>query len=196
MKRILITACSLLCLTLPAQAAIQRSADFSAGQTLGLGLYGASYDYGIGGFSAGLAISGNVSSSLLPDTYNPLKSSLRLMGRFYQQDGLSAAVLGGVQFDPGIPGNRAYLTPDLGVGVAYDFRQFEAPFVVRLNVSLALREDRFYASPGPEAVTQSGNFFQRLGFGPQTSLELAWLPSDNLEVTLGGGTLLGMRLIF
>lgn len=197
MKRSLLTVCSLLCLTLPAQAAIQRSADFSEGQSLGLGLYGASYDYGIGGFSAGVAISGNVTTSLLPDTYNSLKSSLRLLGRFYQADGLSAAVLGGLQFDPGMPGSRAYLTPDLGVAIGYDFRQFEAPFAVRLNVSLALREDRFYASPTPEGSSAAnGNFFQRLGFGPNTSLELAWLPSDNLEVTLGGGTLLGMRLKF
>ncbi|MGV3523273.1 MAG: hypothetical protein ACO1RX_03565 [Candidatus Sericytochromatia bacterium] len=191
---------SLSCLSLPAQAALQRSADFSEGHSIGLGLYGLAYDYGIGGFSAGLSVASAYGSFYSPNLSEPLKPGLRLVGRFYEQDGLSAAALAGLQFDPGYPGNRSYLTPDLGVAVAYDFRQFDVPLAIRMNLSLALREDRtisFLTGPsGSEQTQPQGNVFQRLGFGPNTSLEVAWFVNDNFEVTAGGGTLLGMRLKF
>lgn len=183
----------------PASAAIQRSADFSQGQTVGLGLYGLSYDYGIGFFSAGLSAQSPASLSLGNPLNSPLKPGLRLAARFFELEGLSAAVIGGLLFDPGRSGERAYLTPDLGMGIAYDFRKFNFPFALRMNLTLALSDSR--NSPivpvyGDDYVAPAGNFFQRLSFGPQTSFELAWLPTDQLEVTLGGGTLLGMRMKF
>lgn len=177
----------------PAQAAIQRSADFNQGSAIGIGIYGLSYDYGIGWFSAGIAAQSPASLNAGNPMNVPLKPSVRLLARFYELEGLSAGVLGGVVYDPGQPGSRAYLTPDLGLGVAYDFRQFNLPLALRLNLTLAVGDARSeYSSPD----APSANFFQRLMFGPQTSLELAWMPSDHLEVTLGGGTLLGMRLKF
>ncbi|MEZ0368602.1 MAG: hypothetical protein ACAI44_05865 [Candidatus Sericytochromatia bacterium] len=180
----------------PSHAAIQRSADFTEGQTIGLGLYGLSYDYGIGFFSAGLAIQSASSSNLSNPFNNPLKPGLRLVGRIYQQEGLSASVLGGLLFDPGFSGDRPLLTPDLGLGIAYDFRQvFQMPFALRMNLTLGFSDGRNRYTPIDES-TPTPNFFQRLSFGPQTSLELAWIPTDHLEVTLGGGTLLGMRLKF
>lgn len=180
-----------------AQAAIQRSADFSEGSTLGIGLYGLSYDYGIGGFSAGLNVSSSASygaNSYSPFN-SPLRPSLRLMGRVYQQEGLSAGIFGGLFFDPGNVGERAYLVPDLGLGIAYDFKQFNVPLALRLNMSVALGDPRRSYS-NPEDSPVSANFFQRLMMGPNTSLELAWLPTETLEVTLGGGTLVGMRMKF
>ena len=179
-----------------AKASIQRSADFSEGSSLGVGLYGMSYDYGIGGFSAGLNVSSSASygaNSYSPFN-SPLRPSLRLIGRVYQQEGLSAGVFGGLFFDPGNVGERAYLTPDLGLGVAYDFKQFNVPLALRLNMSVALGDGRRGYSPDDSQV--SANFFQRLIMGPNTSLELAWMPTETLEVTLGGGTLLGMRMKF
>ncbi|PKL75656.1 MAG: hypothetical protein CVV27_14250 [Candidatus Melainabacteria bacterium HGW-Melainabacteria-1] len=196
-KQIILSTLSLcfLCAVTPAQAAIQRSADFEDGHAIGIGLYGLSYDYGIGFFSAGLSAGSPASYSLGNPLANPLRPSLRLFARFYEQAGLSAGLFTGLNFDPGTPGERAYLIPDLGLGVAYDFRQFNLPFALRLNLSLALNDsrNRYYS---PDSSYPTPNFFQRLTFGPQTSLELAWMPSDQFEVTLGGGTLLGMRMKF
>lgn len=200
MKRIALSLTAFLSLSLPvlllappAEAAIQRSADFDNGSSLGLGLYGLAYDFGWEFLSIGL------SAASPTTTGNPLTSPLRLntrvLGRFYQAEGLSAAVLAGVTLDPGSPGSRAYLTPDLGLSIGYDFREFDVPFAVRLNLSLAVSQQTGvqYGWQDPQPAS---NFLQRLTFGPQTSLEVAWMPNDNLELTLGGGTLLGMRLKF
>ena len=192
----LFCAISILALSAgPAPAAIQRSADFIDGHSIGLGLYGMSYDYGIGFFSAGLAAQSPSSMNFSNPLNDPLRPSLRLLGRFYQLEGLSAAVLGGLLFDPGRAGERAYLTPDLGLGIAYDFRQFNVPFALRMNLTLAISDRNVNLYPQDTSIP-APNFFQRLTFGPQTSLELAWLPTDHLEVTVGGGTLLGMRMKF
>lgn len=210
MKRILLTFMCSASLALisqtslfsqPAQAAVQRSADFEEGHGLGVGLYGLSYDYGVSWFSIGLqAGSRSAAQSLYPNAYTTLNLSTRMLARVYQQDGLSAGVIAGLQLDPGTPGERAYLTPDLGVAIAYDFSQFEWPFVIRMNLTLALSErslNPYPSYPGNDDYSQpSPNLLQRLVFGPQTSLELAWLASKNLEITAGGGTLLGMRLKF
>jgi len=195
MKKHIFTLLACLALTLPAQASVQRSADYEQGNTLGIGLYGMAYDYGWEFLSLGLAASSSPTATFGNPLSDPIRLSTRLLGRFYQQDGLSAAALVGLQFDPGRPGTRAYLTPDLGVSVGYDFREFDAPFAVRLNISLALSGQTQLFYPGSEPAPV-GNIFQRLAFGPNTSFEVAWLPSDNLEFTLGGGTLLGMRLKF
>ncbi len=210
MKRLLLTLICSASLALvsqasmfsqPAHAAVQRSSDFEAGHTLGVGLYGLSYDYGVSWFSIGLqAGSRSAAQSLYPSSYTTLNLSSRLMARVYQEDGLTAGVIAGLQLDPGSPGDRAYLTPDLGVAIAYDFSQFEWPFVIRMNLTLALseRNTAFYGGPvsSSDYSQPSPNLLQRLIFGPQTSLELAWLASENMEITTGGGTLLGMRLKF
>lgn len=199
LKSTALTICSsifiLAALSPQALAATQRSADFDAGNTVGLGLYGLSYDYGLGWFSVGLAAQSSVASTLGNPLADPIQLSTRMAGRFYEEEGLSAAVIAGLYFDPGQPGSRAYLTPDLGLSVAYDFREHNFPFALRLNLSLAI-SDRTSYYPVSEDYAPKSNFFQKLSFGPGTSLELAWMPTDNFEVTLGGGTLLGMRLKF
>lgn len=181
----------------PAHAAIQRSSDFSQGHAIGVGLFGLSYDYGVGPFSIGAAFSSDAVYSFASG--NRLRPGLRAMWRFMEIDGLSAGILGGVQYDPGTPGNRAYLTPDLGVGMAYNFKIFDLPTALRLNLTLALSASstRYYfgSYPTDSSVDEpTPNFFQRLTIGPMSSLELAFMPSQNFEITLGGGTWLGMRL--
>ncbi|MBF2055530.1 MAG: hypothetical protein IGS03_18930 [Candidatus Sericytochromatia bacterium] len=179
-------------LSLPVEASVQRSADFDKGSSLGLGLFGVAYDYGWEFLSLGLsAASPNSTSNVLS---TPLRLNTRVVARFYQAEGLSAAVLAGVTLDPGLPGSRAYLTPDLGLSIGYDFREFDAPFAVRLNLSLAISQAQLQDTW--QGSQPASNFLQRLTFGPQTSLEVAWMPSDHLEFTAGGGTLLGMRLKF
>lgn len=211
MKRILFTLICSASLALvsqapffspPAQAAVQRSSDFEAGHTLGAGLYGLSYDYGISWFSIGVGVGSRTAAlSFIPSAYTAMNLNTRLLARVYQHEGLSAGVIAGLQLDPGLPGDRAYLTPDLGVSIAYDFSQFEFPFVVRMNLTMAISDRNFnyptYPDDDSRLVSQpSANLLQRLVFGPQTSLEVAWLASKNMEITAGGGTLLGMRLKF
>lgn len=188
----LLTTVLILGGSLPAWAANQRSADFEAGHTLGVGLYGLSYDYGWGPISAG-ATAVTPYQSIYSPLNAPLNLGARVLGRFYQENGLSAGVLGALTFHPGQPGTRASLTPDLGLSVGYDFRPFDFPFALRLNLTLAIQDARITSIDSP---TPAPNFFQRLGFGPSTSFEVAWMPSENFELTTGGGTLLGMRLKF
>lgn len=175
----------------PVQAAIQRSADFPQGHAIGVGMFGLAYDYGIGALSIGSSFSGDATYSL---SYSArIRPALRALWRFMEMEGLSAGVLAGIQFDPGTVGGRAYLTPDLGVGLAYNFHILEIPMAFRLNLTLAL-------GPGsrasyPDTTDQpTPNLFQRLTIGPLSSMELALMPTQNLEITLGGGTWLGMRI--
>ena len=143
----------------------------------------------------------SAAQALYPSSYTTLNLSTRMMARVYQEDGLSAGIIAGLQLDPGTPGDRAYLTPDLGVAIAYDFSQFNWPFAIRMNLTLAISDRNVgyvsYPSSGNSDYSEpTPNLLQRLSFGPQTSFELAWLASENLEITTGGGTLLGMRLKF
>jgi hypothetical protein len=188
-----------LVVSAPAFASTQRSADFTEGSAVGIGLFGLSYDYGLGPVSLGA----NIGTDLASFNYYgqpALKYNARLLWRVMEMDGLSGGVLAGLQYDPGRPGGRAYLNPDLGFSVAYDFRRFDAPFALRLNVTLGVGSGatNYYPSTpdGSAPDTPTANFFQRLTVGPNTSLELAYMPSDNMEITLGGGTWLGMRLKF
>lgn len=198
MQSLLSLTLTALVLSTPALAATQRSADFSDGSAVGIGLFGLSYDYGLGPVSLGASIGTDLASSF---SYGQpaLKYNARLVWRVMEMDGLSGGVLAGLQYDPGRPGGRAYLNPDLGFSVAYDFRRFDSPFALRLNVTLGVgsASSNYYpSSDGSVPDTPTANFFQRLTVGPNTSLELAYMPSDNMEITLGGGTWLGMRLKF
>ncbi len=177
----------------PAHAAIQRSADFSEGHALGIGLYGIAYDYSMWGVSAGAyAVTKQYSSSLTPIFEQSPELGLRLLARSYDKDGLSVGWVGGLHvssrtdYSDVIQDSRQrnILTPDLGLSVAYGFNLWEMPLALRMNLTLGF------------SLLERGDFFQRLKFGPQTGLELAWQPRQDLEVTVGGGTLLGMRLKF
>ena len=186
-------ALALLSTLAPAQAAIQRSADFSEGHALGIGLYGIAYDYSMWGVSAGAyAVTKQYSSSLTPIFEQSPELGLRLLARSYDKDGLSVGWVGGLHvssrndYSDVTQGyrQRNILTPDLGLSVAYGFNLWEMPLALRMNLTLGF------------SLLERGDFFQRLKFGPQTGLELAWQPRQDLEVTVGGGTLLGMRLKF
>lgn len=193
---------------LPVQAALQRSADFSQGSTIGVGLFGLGYDYGLGPFSLGLtattplpnlsnlafgSYSMHASSSFTG--YQPyLKLSTRALWRLFESDGLSAGFLVGLEYDPGSPGSRSWLTPDVGFSMAYGFEFWELPMALRLNVTIAPARTSAYLDSDTNLPPRT--FLQQLSIGPNTSLELAVKPNDNLEITLGGGTLLGMRLHF
>lgn len=180
-KRCLLTALSAVMLCTTAQAATQRSADFEPGHTLGVGLFGFSYDAGWGPVSLGVS-----SNALSYSPYGNLNYSARALYRLMENEGLSAALIGGVQFSPGYPGGTANLTPDVGVSLAYDLREHEWPWAVRMNMTLGYRSHE----------TSAINPFQKISVGPQTSLELAYIPNDDFEFTLGGGTFVGMRLKF
>jgi hypothetical protein len=177
----------------PVQAAIQRSADFSEGQTLGIGLYGIAYDYSAWNVSVGAyAVSKQYGSNLTPIFDQSPDLGLRFAARSYEQDGLSVGWIGGIHvssqntYNNTINGyqQRGLLTPDLGMSVAYGFNLWELPLAFRLNLTLGF------------SLLERGDVLQRLQFGPQTGLEVAWQPRKDLEVTLGGGTLMGMRLKF
>lgn len=177
----------------PTQAAIQRSADFSEGNSLGIGLYGIAYDYSLWNVSLGAyAMTKQYGSNLTPILDQSPELGLRFLARSYERDGLSVGWVGGLHVSSykdysGVTQDyrqRSTLTPDVGMSVAYGFDLFEMPLALRMNLTLGF------------SLLEGGDFFQRLKFGPQTGLELAWQPREDLEVTLGGGTLLGMRLKF
>jgi hypothetical protein len=125
------------------------------------------------------------------------------MVRFLQQQNLSAAVVGGVVFDPGQVGGRSYMVPDLGIGVGYRFTLWNLPLALRFNVTLTAEQGQNnpYYGPvpmptDPSMVPPRGNFLQRLAIGPNTMVGLAYTPSENLEVTVGAGTLVGVRFTY
>lgn len=178
-----------------AQAATQLSADLEPGHRLGLGLMGAAYDLGLGPVGLGLALNTREPQSLLGGNFRTenmqLRYSLRGMWRVAEIESLSMGVLAGLHLDPGQPGERPGLTPEVGMGVAWDLRTFDLPFALRLNLSVGINPYR------PQPWQQNNTpptFLQRLGLGPATSLEAAWFVNEQTEVTLGGGTLVGLRL--
>ena len=182
-----------LALLLPAEAAIQRSADFTSGHNVGVGLFGLSYDYGMGPFSIGTSFSTNAMPTLVGIR---LKPAVRSMWRFMEMEGLSAGVIAGLQLDPGDVGGKASLVPDLGVGMAYNFKLLDVAMALRLNLTLATANSNtlFIVPTNDNIDAPVPNALQRLTVGPQTSLELAFMPTKNLEITLGGGTWVGMRV--
>lgn len=187
-----------LAFALPAQAATLPSADFKPGQTMGLGLAGLSYDYAFPRVSLGASLA---ASNAWSPNFTHMQLGARAAYRFLQADGLSAAVIGGVTFDPGQPGGRSYLIPDVGLGAAYRFNLAAFPFSVRFNFTLTADQGQATAPYAqypidPNAVQARGNFLQRLTAGPNTMIGFAYHPSDSVEVTLGSGTLVGVRVNF
>jgi hypothetical protein len=184
---------------LPAQAATLPSADFKPGQTMGLGLAGLSYDYAFPRVSLGASLA---SSNAWSPNLTHMQLGARAAYRFLQSDGLTAAVVGGVVFDPGQPGGRSYLIPDLGLGAAYRFQVGAFPLSVRFNFTLTADQGQASAPYAQYPVdpnapqVPTGNFLQRLTAGPNTMIGLAYQPSDNVEVTVGSGTLVGVRFSF
>lgn len=188
----------------PAQASTATVADFRPGQTLGIGLAGVSWDYGFNRFAVGAQI-GNPSN--LGGGYNSrIKAGTRASWRFLDAQDIKVASLVGVEFDPGMPGGRSYIVPDLGLGVAYTFKLNDVPLTARFNVSLTVDQGQQQGGMptpmgGAEAggfydATPRGNLFQRLILGPNTMLGVGLTAMDRYELTLGGGTLVGLRIFY
>jgi hypothetical protein len=184
--------------TLNAEAATLGTADFRPGQTIGVGLAGLSYDFAFPRVDLGASLSTNNWSS---PAQGRMLIGTRGLVRFLEQRDLSAALVGGVLFDPGFAGDRSYLVPDLGLGVAYRFNLAGFPLALRFNVTLTVDQGQTQPYPVPVSpegtITQPrGNVLQRLTTGPNTMVGLAYMPTDNMEITVGGGTLVGVRFTY
>ena len=174
-------------------------ADFDEGQTLGIGFAGAAWDYGFSRASLGAYV-GNPTA--WGGSWNSrIKAGTRAQWRFLDDTDLKLASILGAEYDPGPVGGRSYLVPDLGIGVAYRFTWNDLPLVVRFNVSLTVDQGQADAYPLPVASSglglsepPRGNVFQRLTFGPSTMIGVGFAATDRYELTLGGGTLVGLRI--
>lgn len=197
-----LTALLAVMLPAPAMAATAPVADFAPGQTLGIGLAGVSWDYGINRLALGAQI-GNPSA--WGGGWNSrIRAGARATYRFLDAQDIKVASLAGVEFDPGVPGGRSYLVPDVGLGVAYTFRWNDVPLTARFNVSLtvdqgqqqgALPTPAIYSPDGSVYdATPRGNVFQRLILGPNTMIGVGLTAMERYELTLGGGTLVGLRI--
>ena len=199
--RSLALAAALVALTAaPALAATAPTADFDPGQQLGIGLAGVSWDYGFSRASLGVRV-GN------PNAWGGSGSDARIKGagraawRFIDDGDLKVASLVGLELDPGPIGGRAYMVPDLGLGVAYHLVWNGVGLNARFNVSLTVDQGQNQAGgvypldgPAPLAMAPTGNLFQRLILGPNTMIGVGFDATDRYELTLGGGTLLGLRV--
>lgn len=181
-----------------AHAVTEPFADVRPGQMLGVGLAGLSWDYGWQNHALGLAIRSTSPFPTGPQDRFLLGS--RGVWKIGGTSDFSVAAVGGIQLDPGTPGNRAYLVPDAGLGVSYQVKVGDLSLALRFNVTLTLDQGQnsgvmpypIYPDSYPAPV--SGNLLQRLTLGPNTMLSVALRPEDRYEITVGGHTLLGLRL--
>lgn len=197
-----LTALLVLATQAPALAATAPVADFRAGQALGIGLAGVSWDYGFNR----LAIGGQIGNpSAWGGSMNGrIKAGTRATWRFLDAQDIKVASLFGVEFDPGVPGGRSYVVPDVGLGVAYTFKWNDVPITARFNVSLTVDQGQqqgnmpmpalYSPDGGGVDLAPRGNVFQRLILGPNTMLGIGLTAMDRYELTLGGGTLVGLRI--
>lgn len=180
-------------LAAPAAATTVAAADFKPGSTLSVGLPGVAYDYAFGNVSLG-AVLGDTTLGL---TNSRIKLGARGVYRLFSLEGLSTGLVAGLMFDPGNPGERAYMVPDAGLSIAYTLPG-SVPMTLRLNMTVTVNQyDRVnYENYPAEAIPPRGNVLQRLTFGPNSTLGLGLQVSKHLEFSLGGGTLVGMRLTY
>lgn len=180
----------------PAAAMTSPVADTQPGQTLGVGLSGVSWDHAWARSSLGLELR---NTAPLPGGGSRFLGGARGTWRVVEIDRLKVAALGGVQLDPGPTGSRAFIVPDVGLGVAYGFNLWQWRFALRFNVTLTVDQGQGggmmpMVDPTGSYPVPVGNIFQRLTLGPNTTLGLAFAPSDRYELTFGGGTLVGLRV--
>jgi hypothetical protein len=179
--------------TLPAQAVTVQTADFKPGSTIAVGLPGLAYDHGFGNLSLG-AVIGDTSLGIMN---NRIKLGARGVYRFFEIEGLSTGLVAGLTYDPGTPGQRAYMVPDVGLSMAYHVPGSQ---VISLRVNMTVTANQYnaidYGSVPADYVPPSSNILQRLTFGPNTTVGLGIRLTEHLEASLGGGTLVGLRLNF
>lgn len=183
-------------LAAPAAAVTAPIADLPAGQNLGVGLAGISWDYAQERWSLGAELR---NTSPFPGPGSRFLTGVRGVAKLVELADLRIAALGGVQLDPGVVGGRSYLLPDLGIGLAYHFRPWGAPFTLRLNVTLTVDQGQggtvpVYYGGSEYPVAPTGTWLQRLTLGPNTTVSLGFAPHDRYEVVFGGGTLIGLRV--
>jgi hypothetical protein len=195
----ILSALALLLLALPAEAQMMPSADLQAGHTLGLGFAGMAYDYGLGGR---YGLGGSLSAPLWQSGGAWMKLDARTQARFIDESDFKAAAIAGLRLDPGGLGQRSYLIPDAGIGVAYTRELWGVPLTLRLNVTLTIDQGQTGNFPtgvaGVDGIPYDStmprpNLLQRLTFGPNTNVALAAKLSDRFELSLGGGTIVGLR---
>ena len=182
----------LVCTQLPAYSAVKDCVDMPNGNNVSVGLFGLSYDYVIDAFGIGASIG----KPLFSFTYSPaMNLGLRAHYRFLNSDNLSAGVLAAVNLDPGTPSDASgKLIPDVGVGVAYTFE--DIGLSLRLNLTFT---SSWTGAPNVFSYsgdTQAPNFLQTITIGPNTSFEIGYRLNETAELTLGGGSLVGIRMNF
>jgi hypothetical protein len=183
----------------PALAVTEPIADVQPGQMLGVGLSGLSWDYGWQTHALGLEIRNTSYFPAMPQDRFLLGS--RGVWKLGGTSDFAVSAVGGIQLDPGVPGNRAYLIPDAGLGVSYRLKMGDITLALRFNVTLTLDQGQnqqnypypIYGSPDGYGVPVTGNLLQRLTTGPNTMLSIALRPDDRYEITAFGRTLLGLR---
>lgn len=199
-----------LALSPQAEAATQRSADFSQGNTVGIGLFGLSYDYGLGPASLGFDSNARLGGLGMYNGGfggNNLKFSTRALWQVMDTETITGAFIAAAHYDPGDIGqSNPMFVPEVGFSIAY--RILDSPFLIRLNTTVGYNstlKGMVYPSystgeidkpQSTEPKEVDANFLQKFGIGPGTSFELAYQPDENSEITLGGGSLIGMRLKF
>lgn len=178
-------AAALAGLAMPAEASTIPAAGFAPGSRLGLGYAGLSYDHAFGDTIVGAALNQDT-------TFNRFKVGVRGLHRFLTLNGMSVGVVAGLQYDPGVPGQRAYMVPDAGLSFAYRFPG-DRPIALKVNVTFTVDQ---YTYVDPLSPAPRGNVLQRLTFGPNTMVGGEIQLDEHLALTIGGGTLAGMRLSY
>ena len=194
---------AVLLAAVPARAATMCSADFKPGVTLGLGYAATSLDVAAGNVEGGLVLSSSDNAFAGSFGSPHMIYAGRVLGRFVDNGTIALAGLAGVQLDPGSQGAAAVFTPDVGLAAAYRVTAWGLPMVVRLALSvgpLPGQSQALYGSPQVYDPTnpllpqsQSSTWLQNIGLGPNTTVGVAVDLGKNLEVTLGGGTAVGLR---
>ncbi|HEY9857099.1 MAG TPA: hypothetical protein V6D05_15250 [Stenomitos sp.] len=183
-----------LLLTRPALASVEARSGLPTGLHVGVGLTGASADLALGPISLGGAVTssymgtGNFGTALNP--------SARLVWTVRGGDGLSAGLVAAgtsmLGYPPPTPVNTqdpsTYKSPqpvrtligDVGLAVSY---RYDFPY--------------FFGRPLPITFSPTVTFMLdengNVKFGPQTNLEVALRFTPEAELTVGGGTAVGLR---
>lgn len=167
-----------------AGAATGARSGLPEGLNMGLGASGLSLDWAGGPLAFGGAITGDMFSA------NALSPTLRLVWTARNRDNLSVGFLAGAHYGLSTPIYNPIdqttspfgreLVGDVGLTASYRFDLpllFERVLPLTLTPTLTFKIDR------------NGS----LAFGPQTNIELAARFSKDVELTLGGGTIVGLR---
>jgi len=172
----------------PALASVEARAGLPTGLHVGVGLTGVSTDLALGPISLGGAVASSyMGSGPFGTALNP---SARLVWTVRGGDGLSAGlVAAGTSMltyppyapDPNKPPQTArVLIGDVGLAVSY---RYDFPY--------------FFGRPLPITFSPTVTFMLdengNVKFGPQTNLEVALRFTPEAELTVGGGTAVGLR---